>query len=168
MGSDIHAQIEQLREDLKNDLIKYGQNIAKYMAQEIADDLSQEAHQAITDFYKYKPIYYLRHENFNNWKSYKRYYKNHGDRFTGGVDLLPSAIPDVYSGSNSSPMEVFERVYGGFHGISSITLGVPPIMDPSPIERILDKKTEILNDYSKYERNASQKAKKDKYIFLFQ
>lgn len=167
MGANIHAQIEQLRQDLKEDFVKYGKNIARYMALEIADDLSQEAHIAITEFYTYKPKYYYRHNNFNNWKSYKRYYKNHGDRFTGGVDLLSSAIPDVYSGKYSSPLEVFNRVYNGFHGLSSANLAIPPAMDPSPNERILDKKDAILSDYSKYENNAAQKAKNDTYNYLF-
>ena len=153
------------RELLFNDLNKYSENICKLLAQDIAEILTKEAQNAIVDFYTYQPKYYYRHNNFKY--SFKKNYKNRNPRFYGGVELLMDSIPDIYSGSNSSPNSVFERVYSGYHGIASFQ-GKAPIMSPSPMKRILSKRQEILNKQNEYIDIAENKAKQMKYNLLFQ
>lgn len=149
MGSDIHSQITELRNNLKSDLIKYQNNIGKYMAQAIAKDLTNYAQSVIEDFYDqydpkdpethpkrfsysrmnkkgenityYKRFYYTRHGNFRDVP--QMYYKKRGEIFIGGVDLMDN-LPDVYWGAYSDPTQVFNRViFGGLHGYAS--LGIP-------------------------------------------
>lgn len=150
---------------LKNDLNKYASNIGKYMAQSIADDMTKEASSVISDFYnQYDPKYYYRHNNFI--KSFKRKYSNHNPIFSGGVELLEDSLPNVYFGRNTSPESVFWRVYLGYHGIASIQ-GNAPIMSPSPIQRLYNKRDEIVNKISQYKNKAISKAKTDDYTYLF-
>ena len=96
-----------------------------------------------------------------------RDYKNRNPRFSGGVELLMDELPDVYSGTNSDPNSVFWRVYSGYHGIASFK-GHAPIMRPAPINRILNKRDEIIANQNIYVNKAEQKAEKQKYEFLFQ
>jgi len=177
--------VSSITKQLKKDLIKYGNSVAKNMAQTIADELTEEARCAIEDFYNsYNPQYYTRHYNFRD--SYKRYYRNHGDHFTAGVELMESNIPNVYS----DPVdEVFMRVYHGFHGYAGIfdnniydvidrntnlptgataqhRGSIPPRMVPPPIERLLNKRDEIVSNISIYQGNASQIAKRNSYTYL--
>lgn len=163
MGDNIHNQIQEMRRQLGADFVKYGKNIARHMAQEIADHLYATAGSAIINFYtSYDPKYYMRHENFFN--TYKRYYKNHGNRFTGGVDIIDN-LPDVYSSPTNT---VFDRVWqGGFHGLSSLYYHNPAPMYPSPMMITEKKRDQILQHISQYESRAAQKAKSDKYNFLF-
>ena len=181
----MRQNVSYITKQLKKDLIKYGNNIAKNMALTIANELTEEARLAIEDFYNgYTPQYYVRHYNFRN--SFKRYYKNHGDHFTVGVELTKSNIPNVYS----DPVdEVFMRVYHGFHGYASVfdndihnvidkntnlptgvTVqhkgNIPPRMVPSPIERLLKKRKEIVSNIYTYQSNASQVAKNNNYSYL--
>lgn len=163
MGADIHTQIEQMRKELEADFEKYGENIAKYAAQDIATVLTEEANQAISYFYSsYDPKYYLRHDNF--WKTYKRYYKNRKPFFIGGVNFINN-LPDVY---DSPVQQVFNRViYGGFHGPSSLYYHNPAPMYPFPLKRVTDKRDEIIQNISLYTDKAANKAKKDTYNYLF-
>ena len=158
---------------LEEDLYDFQNNIAKYAVGGMADDLTKECKNAIELFYShYNPedpalhggrIYYRRHWNFK--KSSKRYYKNREPRYIGGVELLIDSIPNVYKGDNSDPKSVFERVYDGYHGIASFQ-GRAPIMNPSPIEIIMDKYEEIFNNKNKYFDNAVKKALTHKYNIL--
>lgn len=110
--------IEEFVDDIQKDAHKYATNIAKYMAQDIADEMREVAYNAIENFYsEYDPedsskhnghIYYYRNWNFR--KSFKRYYKNRDPYFVGGVELLEDEVPNVYTGTNSSPSSVFWRV----------------------------------------------------------
>ena len=165
MKNNIDTQMMQIKKNLKSDLIKYGNNIAKNTAKIISDILTQEAFFAIEDFYnQYEPKYYYRHMNFR--KSFKRSYKNRTSIFSGGVELLEDSLPDVYSGKNSKPESVFWRVYLGYHGIASLQ-GYTPIMKPSPIQRLYNRKNEILNNQNKYTSMAEKLARGNSYIYLF-
>ena len=175
MGKE--KNLNQLREDLQKDVQDYATNIAKFMAQKIADDMTEVTQTAIESFYsQYDPedytkhnghIYYYRHWNFK--KSYKRYYYNRNPRFIGGVELLRSDIPDVYYGKNSDPQSVFDRVYLGYHGIASFQNCNPPvpILSPSPYRIIRDKFKDIQKHLKDYENEAAQKARKQQYRRLF-
>lgn len=194
MGSDIHSQINSFRNDLRNDLIKYKNNIGRHIAQAISKELTDYAKSVIKDFYDdynprdpkthserfhykdnvggthYRRFYYKRHGNFNNVP--QEYYKKRGEYFIGGVDLNAD-LPDVYWGSYSAPDEVFNRVIvAGLHGFASLGMPhtiqvIPPIFKPSPYVRIKEKYDEIVKNPSKYEKDAVAEAKKDNYIMLF-
>ena len=157
--------LDDFRRLLSDDLKKYGENICKIMAQDVADILTEETRNAISDFYNYKPKYYLRHNNFNY--SFRRDYKNRSPRFYGGVELLMDSLPAVYTGTNSDTNSVFWRVYSGYHGIASFK-GHAPIMRPAPINRIIDKRDEIVANQDKYIDIAENKARQQKYNLLFQ
>lgn len=169
------ADFQIIQDLLREDLNKFKNNVSKYTAQAIADDLTNECKKAIEDFYaQYDPedpknhggkIYYYRHWNFR--KSFARYYKNRSPRYIGGVELLEDSLPDVYKGKNSDPMNVFWRVYSGLHGIASIQGLVPEMKMDSPYNRLIDKRLEILNNKDKYFKDAISKAKKDSYYILF-
>ena len=169
--------LEQFIEDIQADAHKYATNIAKYMAQDIADEMRDVARSAINTFYnQYDPedpskhngqIYYYRHWNFE--KSFRRYYRNRDPYFIGGVVLLRNELPNVYTGRKSSPHNVFDRVYAGYHGIASFQDCNPPvpIMRPSPHKIITDKFKEIQKNLKDYENKAAKKAQGDSYKYIF-
>lgn len=174
MGNNIHSQIRELREALKSDFIKYQNNIGRHITQKMTDDLTDYAKSVIEDFYdQYTPkesIHYKRHGYFRDVP--QRYYKKRGDVFIGGVDLI-NDLPDVYFGSYSEPEQVFNRViFGGLHGYASLGIPkgittIPPEFQPSPYDRIAQRRDEILNNYLDYIDEAVEKSKKDSYAILF-
>lgn len=165
---------------LIQDIIKFGEDISKYVGQQITNDLYEEARSAIKDFYSdYTPKYYVR--NYNFWKSYKKYHQNYGGVRTAGVELRMFQLPDDYRGHNSDPINVFWRVYNGYHGIASFIsnrIGAPtastinrttyvPITSPSPLQRLEKKRDEIIKNQSKYKDKAEQMAlAKEKYNII--
>lgn len=167
------SELETIAQDIEDDCKKYATNISKYMAQEIADEMTEVTQNAINDFYEqYDPedltihngrIYYYRHWNFQ--KSFRRHYINKSPSFSGGVELLKNEIPNVYRGKNSAPGIVFDRVYLGYHGIASFQDCNPevPIMKPSPIKLIHERFRYINEHLNEYEEKAAQKARKDSY-----
>ena len=163
---------EAFRKALLEDLKQYQKNMGLYIGQEIATALTEEAHDAIRNFYtSYHPNYYER--NYNFWRSYRKVHTNINGTRTVGVELLPDSIPNVYTGRSSSPMEVFGRVYYlGWHGIASGQINEngelkAPIMSPSPYKRIASKRDEIIENPYPYINKAREKAKKrDKYQVL--
>lgn len=159
---------------LNKDMQKFKSNMSKYITKRIADDLTEECKNAIEDFYAdYDPenpnnhngrIYYYRHWNFR--RSFKRYYKNHGTRYVGGIELLEDELPNVYSGRNSDPTNVFWRVYSGLHGIASIQGYVPSMKMESPYNRLIKKREEIIRDKDKYLNEAYNYAMSDSYNII--
>lgn len=165
--------VSNIVKDFESRLKRYVSQIVINMANDIADDLTLEAKNSIVDFYNhYNPSYYTRTGSMKY--SYKRYYRNHSSHITAGVELLSSEIPDVYSDPVS---EVLDRVYAGFHGYAGVfdnrvyrvvnnktnkltgqtkqhTRLVPPRMIPSPMDRILKKRDEIVKNASIYQQNA--------------
>lgn len=155
-----------LRKLIMDDLKQYQKNFSLHMGQEIADALTEEAHNAIRDFYASyhpNPESYVRHYNF--WKSYQRIHTNNNGRRLAGVKLLIDELPDVYNGRESSPQDVFYRVYLGAHGIASYQ-GKIPFMSPTPFTRLYKKRKEIVENYDYYVKRAYEKAKKDKYKII--
>lgn len=147
---------------LRADMNKLKNNISKYTIQEITNDLYEECQSAINDFYsQYEPKHYYRHYNFR--KSFKKY-KSHNS-YIGGIELLEDSLPNVYKGRNSSPESVFWRVYLGFHGIATMQ-GYAPFMKPSPIERLYQKRDEIIQKKDMYFNNALNKALSDSYNII--
>ena len=177
----IQGSLEDFRKDIEKDARDYATNIAKIMAKDIADEMTEVASSAIEDFYnQYDPedlsthggeIYYYRHWNFE--KSFKRFYRNHDPRYYGGIELTMSDLPNVYHGTNSAPQNVFWRVYAGYHGIASFMsakgkTNIPvPIMSPSPMERINSRFDYIQKHLKDYENKATKEAKKKKYKYIF-
>ena len=139
---------------LPKEIIEYAQKATAKTAQLIADKMTETAKYAINKFYDdYTPMYYNRHYfNFKN-NSFRRYYKNqHSKTFIGGVELTPERMQDVYQ---DPVREVFDSVYAGFHGVSSMfenpkSFTVTPRMKPSPMEILKKKQENIkknLDDY---------------------
>lgn len=158
--------------DIKKAITSYVSDIAKNMAQDIANEMTETVRSAMNDFYnEYDPedlsthngaIYYYRHWNF--YKSFRRYYSNHNPKFSGGVELLMDDFPNDYSGTNSAPKNVFWRVYAGYHGIASFMSAKGkthirvPIMSPSPMGLIHSKYKYIIGHLKEYEERAIYKA----------
>lgn len=178
---DIVSDVEQYQKDSE----MYIKNIAKYMAKKIADDLTEEAHSAIREFYtSYHPKDYVRHYNF--WDSYKRICRKRNGVYRTGVELCVNKLPNEYnmkektrkisndpsysiSWIDNKPEDVFWRVYDfGWHGIASKIYDTVPIMSPTPHERIKDKYDYISKHLDDYEAEASKMAAKGKYAKLFQ
>ena len=130
-----------------NELDNYVNEICVKVASKIRDELTETAIQAINDFYKWKPKYYYRHENFIRKYKPQKYYHNQNNKvFRGGVKLL--IPPNVYQ---DSPSTVADFVYHGLHGWASIGWhGTAPIMKPSPLEIINKKKESIEKNIQKY------------------
>lgn len=155
---------------LESDLVKYFHKTLSYTASLIADELTETAAFSIDAFYNdYSPRYYHRHYyNFKN-KSFRRYYSNpHGKTYAGGVELTPEMMDSIYQ----DPVgEVFDMVYSGFHGVSSgyekpYSFTATPVMKPSPMEIILQKKEEIVKGINKYVQKGQDAASKEKYAVI--
>lgn len=153
-------------EALRRDIQRYANNVCRYAASEIADDLTEAAKLAIQAFYDdYTPVKYHRH--FWNFRSnaYRRYYSNpHNRIYRGGVELTPSEMADIYQRKYST-----EEVYGsvmeiGSHGPEMYTT-VPP-MSKSPIQLIIEKRDDMLKNIDLYVDKAKIKAKNDSYSIL--
>lgn len=187
---DATKQLIQLRKQLKEDIENYQYNLGLCMGQEIANDLTETAHLAITNFYSWKPEYYERHWNF--WNSYRKVHTNHNGVRTAGVELLLEQFPDDYktqrsklpsgkyisttkydSYSRFDPKDIFWRVYGfGWHGIASLEKNKngewrAPTMSPSPYQLLINKRDEIIKNSDKYQKKASNMARRKKYNLLF-
>ena len=184
---EIERQLKVTRKVIENDVKQYRLNIIQYMARDIANELKESAHLAIKEFYESyhpgsikgsdltKPYAYRRHYNF--WKTYHTSIKAVSGRegvLQAGVSF--TYVPDVYSNvpkptpldDYDHPLYVFTRVYlEGIHGIGGVLNGAEPL-DPTPWEKIENKRDEIIKNYSDYQQKAEEKAKrKGGYSVLF-
>ena len=155
---------------LKKDITRYVGSVMSGTAGKIRDDLTEEAALSISDFYAdYTPVYYQRHYYNFTKNSFEKYYVNaHGTIYHGGVRLTPDAMDDIYQ---DPVVEVFDSVYAGFHGVSSMfvsprTFTVTPVMSPSPMERLYQKREDIVNNIEKYIEYGKKKAKKQSYSII--
>lgn len=170
----------EFRNQLISEIKQLEKDECKYMAQMIANDLTQEARNAIVEFYSWKPEYYIR--NYNFWKAFKKVHINKGEKRVAGVELMIDSFPNDYirkstrnslldnsyksstryfSYSMQRPEDVYFRVvYGGWHGIASLQ-GNAPTMSPSPYEKIIDKQEEIIKNQEIYKRRAEELAFKN-------
>lgn len=148
--------------DLIYDLRKYAENFCVGMATQVRDDLYMQTTFAIGTFYmNYKPNYYKRHYyNFMD-KSYKKYYSNpHNHLIRGGVELSYEYMDDIYQ---DDVKEVFDFVYHGFHGVSSVIHKTPTVMKPSPLDIIYKRRTYILNHLDRFYNKSYDRA--NSYVY---
>lgn len=140
--------------DVEKEARRYVGKVLSSAAGKIRDDLTQEAFDSIAYFYtSWSPKYYHRHYYNFMEQSFEKYYSNpHGTIYRGGVKLTPESMDDIYQ---DPTQEVFDAVYHGFHGVSSMfvdprTFSVTPVMEPSPLERILARRDYIAEHIDEY------------------
>ena len=178
---------KDLIDDIIKDLKDYSSNVAKFSAIEVRDELAKTAHDAIEAFYQdakfnngsSEPMWYSRnYYNFRN-KSYKKYYHDsHGTVFSGGIELTPKNMDELYIHPTKSrdakyatygaPVElVFEKVMEeGWHGPigGDYNNNHTEPMSPSPME-LIDKTYKRLCRSTSIVSNAEKKARKlSKYL----
>lgn len=145
--SEVVASIKKaVQENINKNLIAGGKVIA--------DELTATAKQAIDTFYGYTPIKYNRSGGMND--TYKRFYKNNGHIIRAGVELIPPSTSYLnYNKKKSVSGEyVFDLTYSGHHGNTELfpfpVSHFPPVMNPSPMELILNKREQIKNNIYAY------------------
>ena len=154
---------------LKQDLKKYASAVCTSLAGQFRDEMYKEAHFVIEDFYNdYEPIYYNRHYNNFRKNSFKKHYKNpHNSIIRGGIELTPNELDDLYRADKEY---VFNLVYLGYHGNVNMfphtISNVPSIMEPSPLDILLNKRDSLIENINDYKDESINKAKKQKYTFL--
>lgn len=178
--------------ELMKELDKYATNYSIGMSQEISKELTETTQKAIDLFYDdYIPIGYNRHyDNFKK-RSFKKYYENkHGSIIRGGVQLSSERMINYYwsfsqkgnnyypAGSSSNLTDyVFNLVYSGYHGNIGMIFGqngenaqydvnIPPRMNPSPLEIIINERDKMINNVYKYKKYGIIKARQDSYKFI--
>lgn len=116
--------------ELRKDLQRFGNQVAKNIATKSRDELTKEFAWTITNFYtSYAPTQYER--NWQLYKAYEKYYQNaHGNIYYGGVRILSDKMQDLY---HDSPDEVLSTVLEGFHGRSNRWIQT----EPAPLEHII-------------------------------
>lgn len=155
--------------DLIQDLKKYSSSVCISLATQVRDEMYKEAQFAIEEFYNdYEPLYYKRHYNNFRKNSFEKYYKNpHNSIVRGGIELTPYNMNDLYRADTEY---VFNLVYLGFHGNVNMfphnIYNVPPTMNPSPLDILLDKRESLIKNINDYKDMAINKAKNQQYIFL--
>ncbi len=156
----------KINKDLENEIMNYAKAVARKTAGMIRDELTEIAKDAIDAFYSdYDPKFYRRHfYNFKE-KSFRKYYSNpHNKVYTGGVELTPNLLDEIYSDDAD---EVFDSVYAGFHGPVGYSVNDikgqrhPRRMYPSPMDLILDKREEIIDNIDKYVNKAQKLVSKE-------
>ena len=156
-------------EDLAKDLEAYANNVARFTAQAVADELTKTTYDAIAYFYvSWTPEYYTRHVDNLLFHSYKRFTHNNRNRtFSGGVELSSEFMEDIYNGS---PSLIFDIVYKGYHGLDTFSDIRPAqpwaITTPSPAQIILAKRDDIYKKPGEYISQGIKKANKQKYLVL--
>ena len=165
--------------DLAAEIEDFSRSIAKEMAIQSREDLYNAARNAISAFYDhYTPRYYERHSipyyGHNINKSIKKYYHApHGNIYSGGIELSPESMEDLYKVRKDY---VFNLIMAGFHGNIGMlppytkdgqtwSYSIPPVMDPSPLDLILDKRDQLIKDAS---ANANKIAKQVKLQKAYQ
>lgn len=155
--------------DLIHDLKKYSSSVCTSLAAQVRDEMYKEASFAIEEFYNdYEPLYYKRHYNNFRKNSFTKYYKNpHNSVVRGGIELTLDSMDDLYRANTEY---VFNIVYLGFHGnvnmFSHNINNIPPVMNPSPLDILLNKREFLIENINDYKDEAINKARKQQYIFL--
>lgn len=114
MATDIRIEMPS---SFASQLQKLGNTVAKYVATEVRDQLTDEYRSSVERFYaSYSPEYYERTWQLKN--SSKPYYKNpHGTRYHGGVEITEEGMADTHHQSNSV---ILNNALRGIHGKPSI------------------------------------------------
>lgn len=148
-------------------------DIAKTVASQIADELTEEAKTSIVMFYShYNPVRYkTRHKNDFLKNAVKRYYKNpHNTQYYGGVDINDGRLSFNGYHSNVYPSDhekwhvqksyIYDLVMEGRHGATELfpwfdrIQHVPPVMENGPRKRVSTKYDLIYNHIDDYLRGA--------------
>lgn len=143
-------QLQELSEEIK----RYSQEIAKNLAIHTREEFFNEANKAITKFYShYEPISYRRHQPIgaNIRKSFRKYYSNpHNSIYSGGIEISPEWMDDIYRADTDY---IFNLIYAGYHGsvwtFPFKVSNVPPVMEPGPLNIILDKRDSLIKNMPK-------------------
>lgn len=111
--------------DLIKDIQDYGNNIAKYIATQCRDALTEEYNYSVQKFYgAYNPKVYKRQESL--YKTGKKYYKNpHGTRCHGGVEIFADKMGEHHD-SNDYVLNISLM---GIHGEPAIEITPPWILE---------------------------------------
>ncbi len=115
----------EIPKELEKDVQKYGNNIAKNIAIQVRDALTEEYNYSVQQFYaSYDPKDYKR--QYSLYNTGKKYYKNpHGTRFYGGVEIFP----DKMGKHHDSNDYVLNISLMGIHGEPSIEITPPWILE---------------------------------------
>ena len=111
---------KKLLEDIQN----YGNNIAKNIATQVRDVLTEEYNYSVQRFYgAYDPKQYKR--QYSLYNTSKKYYRNpHGTRYYGGVEIYPDKMGEHHQ-SNDYVLDISLM---GIHGEPQIAITSPWIL----------------------------------------
>ena len=163
-------------EDIAKEIEQYSRDIAQQMARNTRDKLAKTAEIAIKKFYDhYDPIVYDRHTPLmgNIRKSFRKFYANpHNTVFRGGIELSPEWMDDLYS-TPKHPVDkdmIFNLIYAGYHGNVGMfpvpVETVPPIMDPSPLDILLNTRDNLMKKAVKDANKVARALDKSKYKYI--
>lgn len=125
MGDLINIEYsKKLLEDIQN----YGNNIAKNIATQVRDALTEEYNYSVQQFYaSYNPKVYKRHKYEESlYVTGKKYYKKnpHGARYYGGVEIFPDKMGEHHD-SNEYVLNISLM---GIHGEPQVAVTPPWIL----------------------------------------
>lgn len=123
----------KIPKELIKDIQQYGNNIAKNIATQCRDALTEEYNYSVQRFYgEYDPKQYKR--QYSLYNTGKKYYRNpHGTKFHGGVEIFS----DKMSKHHDSNEYVLDISLMGIHGEPSIAITPPWILDHMLTYRLL-------------------------------
>lgn len=147
--------------NLIKDIQKYGNNIAKYIATQVRDALTDEYNYAVQKFYEsYDPLVYKR--QYSLYNTGKKYYKNpHGTRYQGGVEIFSDKMGEHHQ-SNDYVLNISLM---GIHGEPQIAITPPWILQHMLTYRMLLFYSIDVNDGG-IGSNAIARAKSESYSIL--
>lgn len=145
--------------ELKTDIQKFGNNIAKNLAIEFREKLTSEYRYSVEQFYNsYSPLKYER--TWQLYKSYRPYYRNpHGTRYHGGVEICTDKMKDTHVDSNE---EVLGYALSGWHGNPNRGIYTPPYI----YEHVINYRDVLFGYVDFIAIDAIKRAKKEKYMML--
>ena len=142
-------KIPEIQKLLTDELKEFRSAWLKEAAVIARDELVETAKSAVLAFYHdYTPSTYQRHYYNFLTNSFKPLYKNnHGVSYSGGIYITLEDLAQIYRGDAEM---IGEQFYAGEHGhFETLNTEMPtPIMTPSPMEIILNKRKEIESDFS--------------------
>ena len=149
----------EVPKDLKSDIQKFGNSIAKNIALTVRDAITAEYAIAVEEFYNaYTPLQYERKWQLR--KSFRPYYRNpHGTRYHGGVEITTDKMKDVHNDSNEM---VLSYALGGWHGNPNRGIYTPPYI----YEHVANYRDTLFGYIDLIAEDAIEKAKKESYKLL--
>lgn len=144
-------------------------------AKKVREDLTATTHDVLLAFYSDypDPVSYRRtpdHKNILRGSFMKFYANPHNVIIRGGVELSPDKMNDLYRVNKEY---VFNEVYLGMHGnvpmlpqYNPATWITPSMMNPNPLERILDRRDWIVSHIVSFTNSAVNVAKNGSYQYF--